>query len=127
MKIDSAAVKVMRSYDYCHFEVSLSTDNKEVLTSYLSPEDVDELRKQAARLVDKAVEQYIIAKKNRERLAYGPSMGQQEEFAEAIATPEPDRTPEDKALVKAASDAAFHANRQYDYEDDWERDEDSGY
>lgn len=51
-----ASVKVMRSYDYCHFEVSLSIDDA------ATDADVDELRKRAARLVDKAVRQYVLAK-----------------------------------------------------------------
>jgi hypothetical protein len=36
----SASVKVMRSYDYCHFEIALSSDNMENLIG------VDELRKE---------------------------------------------------------------------------------
>ncbi len=50
-----ASVKVMRSYDYCHFEVALSTQCSTM-------GGIDDLRKDAARLVDKAVAQYITAK-----------------------------------------------------------------
>ena len=57
--ISGASVKVMRSYDFCHFEVSLSSVNDGEISSV----EVDELRKEAARLADKAVEQYKIAKK----------------------------------------------------------------
>lgn len=58
LKIEIATVKVMRSYDYCHFEVCLSS------SSASTPDAVDGLRKQAARLADKAVDQYRIAKNN---------------------------------------------------------------
>ena len=51
-----ASVKVMRSYDYCHFEVALSTDYEASL------DEVNELRRQAAILVDEAVREYRIAK-----------------------------------------------------------------
>ena len=52
-----ASVKVMRSYDYCHFEVALSSDQEMTL------DEVNGLRKQAAILVDEAVREYRIAKK----------------------------------------------------------------
>lgn len=55
--ITHASVKVMRSHDYCHFEVSLGYDAPATL------EQIDALRKEAARLADKAVEQYKIAKR----------------------------------------------------------------
>ena len=41
-----ASVKILRSFDYCHFEVSLSYDDDMTL------EQVNDLRKQAAVLVD---------------------------------------------------------------------------
>jgi len=50
-----ASVKIMRSYDYCHFEICLGTDEDIPLV------DVDKIRKDAQRLVDKAVDQYKIA------------------------------------------------------------------
>jgi hypothetical protein len=63
--ISVASVKVMRSHDYCHFEVALSATIDDGLER---PVQVDELRKTAARLADKAVEQYKVAKLNAERL-----------------------------------------------------------
>ena len=51
-----ASVKIMRSYDYNHFECSLSSDEEMDLN------DVDDMRKECARLVDKAVLQYKISK-----------------------------------------------------------------
>jgi hypothetical protein len=47
-----ASVKIMLSYDYSHFEIALSSDNCD------SADAVDELRKVAQRLADKAVKQY---------------------------------------------------------------------
>lgn len=47
-----ASVKVMLSYDYCHFEICLSSDNDMTL------DQVDNLRKDAQRLADKSVSQY---------------------------------------------------------------------
>jgi hypothetical protein len=52
----TAKVRVMRSYDYNHFEVELGT------TDALTIDGVNELRKTAAVLVDEAVRQYREAK-----------------------------------------------------------------
>lgn len=115
--INVASVKVMRSYDYCHFEVNLSAS---VDCPPDSPEwfqQVDNLRKNAARLADKAVAQYKIAKtahQNEENSWY--SLRYAAENAEK--TPESERTPEEKAAIKALSDARF-AQSHYDYQDDW--------
>lgn len=57
-KISSASVKVMLSYDYSHFEVSMTLENDEGLTK----KKIDEARKDCQRLADRAVEQYKIAK-----------------------------------------------------------------
>ena len=64
-KIASAGVKIMRSYDYCHFEISLGTTADDGLT----PGDVRTVREEAARLVDEAVERYKEAR-TKEREAY---------------------------------------------------------
>ena len=57
-KITSATVKVMRSFDYCHFEIAMQISNDTEVTA----QEIDDARKQAMRLADKAVEQYKIAK-----------------------------------------------------------------
>lgn len=113
--IETASVKVMRSFDYCHFEVSLSS------TDVVTIEDIDKLRKTAARLADKAVEQYIVAK---------TAIARREQFASdeyalrrAKETAEADRTPQDKAIIKFHEDAAFASQFDYDYEDDWDEPE----
>ena len=104
----------MRSYDYCHFEVVLGINAQD--DQSLSPQTADELRKEAARLADKAVEQYKTA-----RLAESRKEDVQSDWRlkEALAVPEGERTPEQKARIKYAADEAFHARFGYDYEDDW--------
>lgn len=57
-KIKTASVKVMLSYDYSHFETSMSIENE----NGLSMKDIDEARKNCQRLSDKAVSQYKTAK-----------------------------------------------------------------
>lgn len=116
--INIASVKVMRSHDYCHFEVNLSAS---VDCPPDSPEwfqQVDNLRKNAARLADKAVEQYKIAK-----MAYQAEQGSLDNMRyaaeQAQRTPETERTPEEKAAIKALADARF-SRRHYDYQDDWD-------
>lgn len=116
-RITSTSVKVMRSHDYCHFEVVLGTTSEHHITI----EEVDALRKAAARLADKAVLQYKVAKAaiaKRER-ASGSLVWLAKEAEEAQATPENERSPEQKAQIKAHADAVFHANHSYDYEEDW--------
>ena len=119
-EISQASVKVMRSYDYCHFEVQLSTDYGAKVTV----RQADELRKEAARLADKAVAQYKIAKANSERLQ-SERYSQELEIAackaiEAIA--EPIRTVAQQARLKAFQDRVWAASRAYDYEDQWNED-----
>lgn len=115
--ITSASIKVMRSYDYCHFEVNLSASGP------LTTSEVDDLRKEAARLADKAVKQYKTAKRiallrdsDQRSMSYSA-----EEYARIKAMPESEWTPEDKAEVKAQDDRAFRINRpRYDYQDEWD-------
>jgi uncharacterized protein YicC (UPF0701 family) len=121
--ITGAAVKVMRSYDYCHFEVALSTEFP------VTTEDVDELRKAAMRLADQAVEQYKIARKVEEgKLSARRQLGVRwlEEEVQQIVNdiPEDERTPEQKARVKLWEDFQFQAQFEYDYEDDFDYEED---
>ena len=120
IKIEVASVKVMRSYDYCHFEVALSSSLDVAPGSDDWFLEVDNLRKNAARLADKAVDQYRAAKCARQdeestlrRLEW------EAELAER--TPESDRTTEQKAAIKALADVRF-TQRRYDYQDDWNDD-----
>ena len=111
----TASVKVMRSYDYCHFEVVLEIGRTEA--SGLSLQTVDALRKEAARLADNAVEQSKIAKRQRQLNEDGPGVSYQISLIREKA--ETDRTPEEQATLKAHDDEVFAASRRYDYDDDW--------
>lgn len=118
----TASVKVMRSYDYCHFEVNLGT------TEPISLDDVDEMRKRAARLADKAVKQYRIAKDVAEeaRAAAGRTGANgwmQPQYESALATPEADRSQNEKATIKEYQDALHASSRRYNYEDDFEQED----
>jgi hypothetical protein len=114
--IQSGSVKVMRSYDYCHFEVCLTS------TEATTAESVDALRKTAARLADKAVKQYQTAKCNVERALSDKSTLESIRYRhrDILGKPESERTPEEMALVKAVEDRAHRNRPQYDYEDDWD-------
>lgn len=129
--ITRASVKVMRSFDYCHFEVVLGSDAEVELTQIdgstvhvrqpLTTAQVDVLRKAAARLADKAVAQYKVAKAAAARLE---RMEDRRYLLErAIATPEGERSPEEMALIKYCQDEAFASRFRYDYEDDWHGEE----
>lgn len=105
------SVKVMRSYDYCHFEVALASDAEMTL------EEVDDMRKEAMRLVDKAVNQYTLAKAAVDRSPYNSAPRKRLEREVQIINenyPKSEWTPEQKAKVKALEDFRF-----YDYQDDW--------
>lgn len=112
----SASVKVMRSYDYCHFEICLGTDEAVTL------QEVDNMRKEAMRLVDKAVAQYQAAKEVRDyksgNIYHRQQLSKQAE--QILDIPESERSPEQKAILKEWEDVCYKLQRQYDYEDDWD-------
>lgn len=124
----SGAVKVMRSYDYCHFEIKLASSDSKTIG------EIDEMRKEAARLADKAVKQYQIAKdfyqwKSNDDYWRKKILSQSNGISEIA---EADRTPEQKAILKTADDIIYHMNRRYDYDDEWddgypERDDDDDF
>lgn len=117
--IKSASVKVMRSFDYCHFEVVMSIENDDGITSI----EVDNTRKNCMRLVDKAVEQYKVAKScaaKRQEGAY--HMKNFEEECKRIKAKDPnDRTIGEMAKLKQYEDEDWQAQFDYgyDYEDDY--------
>lgn len=113
-------VKVMRSHDYCHFEIQLPIFGDQVAGGF--PESVNEVRVEAAKLCDRAVRDYQKAK-GVESLRMMTKMSvdyMREEAAAAASKPEGERTPEEKAKVKRWNDYLYHAERgfEYDYEDD---------
>ena len=109
-----ASVKVMLSYDFNHFEISLGNDSEMTL------KEVDSLRKDAQRLADKAVEQYKIAK----RIAGQRANIMSEKYLlereiEKIKTkPKSEWTATDKAKIKALQDHDYWVQYDYDYEDE---------
>jgi Mg2+ and Co2+ transporter CorA len=108
------SVKIMRSYDYCHFEVNLSTPQPMTLS------EIDGLRKDVARLVDKAVGQFQVAKQKAERCREEAAA---REYLKNLADrylkiPESERSPEQVAVIKEADEASYQASKAYDYEDD---------
>lgn len=114
----------MRSYDYCHFEVSLSmVESGNPTFTAITTQDVDKLRKEAARLADKAVAQYKVAKA--EALKLPKLMNDEWKISQIREKSDTERTPEEKARLKAYEDAVHRASHsEYDYDDDWDSHED---
>lgn len=119
-QISSASVRVMRSHDYNHFEVNLGTNDE-----FLLLEEVDELRKAAARLADKAVEQYKLAKRNAQKRASESEDRERLKWSiDRIRNrPESTRTIDEQARLKAFDDESWALSRAYDYQDDWDDEE----
>ena len=107
------SVKIMLSYDYCHFEICLGNDED------MSLQEVDQMRKDAQRLADKAVEQYKIAQKMAvKRFGLETERALLQSHVDAIVKiPPSERTPEQKAKVKTLEDDEYWNKYNYDYED----------
>lgn len=118
--IKSASVKVMRSFDYCHFEVAMSIESDNGITN----EEVDNTRKDCMRLADKAVDQYKIAKSNAAKRQEGAYyMNNFEDECKRIKAKDPnDRTIGEVAKLKQYEDENWRAqfDYDYDYEDDYQ-------
>lgn len=118
-KIKSASVTVMLSYDYSHFEASMSLEND----NGLSMNEIDTARKNCQRLADKAVSQYKTAKSqaaNRNDGQY--KMNNFETECKRIkAKDEHDRTLKEIAMLKQYENENWQA--QFDYDYDYEDDE----
>lgn len=100
----SASVKVMRSFDYNHFECVLSSDEK------LDDKQINSLRVRAARLVDHAIESYKLKKEHENKLANEIwNRRDLENKVKAIIEnfPKSQWTPEQKAQVKKLDDLRF--------------------
>ena|SRR3990167_10801826 len=119
--IKTASVKVMQSYNYCHFEASMTLENDEGLEN----KDIDDARKVCQRLTDKAVNQYQIAKDWAAKRSDGKYQMKnfEEECKKIKVKEEHDRTLKEIAMLKQFENekwqAQFHFN--YDYEDDDEQ------
>ena len=116
--ITSASVKIMLSYDYSHFEVSMSLEDKDgILKS-----EIDDARKQCQKLADKAVGQYKTAKEmaakrtdSKYRISNFEASCQQ-----IIKKPEGERTINEVAQLKQYQDENWREQFEYpyDYDDD---------
>lgn len=112
----SASVKIMLSYDYCHFEICKSTDEN------VSDEQINGMRKDCQRLADEAVRQYQVAKSNASRRTDAQYKIANFENAckQAEKKPEGERTLNEVAMLKQYQDEAWQEQflYPYDYEDD---------
>lgn len=121
--IKNASVKVMLSYDYSHFEASMSLENE----NGISTQEIDEARKKCQRLADKAVGQYKTAKSmaaKRSNSEYDKKYFLNQ--VEAIQKKdENDRTVKEIAILKQYQDENWQA--QFDYRYDYDDDDQYGY
>ncbi len=113
-KIKNASVKVMLSYDYSHFEASMSLEND----NGLSMKEIDDARKNCQRLADKAVGQYKTAKQNAAMRNDGTyKMANFEAECKKIQSkPEQDRTLKEIAMLKQYESENWRAEFDYDYD-----------
>jgi hypothetical protein len=109
-------VEIMLSYDYNHFKVALSSDEE------MDIRGVDNMRKDAQRLADKAVEQYKIAKQYAARKVNSTHEKRmyEEHIKQIKAKLEEDRTVKEMAELKSYQDEQWESqfDYDYDYEDD---------
>jgi len=117
----SAKVRVMRSYDYNHFEIELGSEEP------LTIDEVNELRKTAAILVDEAIRQYKLAKaaENRREQCDWSVQRQFQEIQRIKAKPESEWTEEEAATVVKAHASEWWKNFDEDayfYESNPDRD-----
>lgn len=114
----SASVKVMLSYDYCHFETSMSLENDEGV----SVKEIDEARKECQRLAYKAAGQYRTAKEMAAKRVDGKYQMQNfQSMCETIKKKEEhDRTLKEIAMLKQYEDENWQSqfDYEYDYDDD---------
>jgi hypothetical protein len=122
-KIKTASVKVMLSYDYSHFEASMSLENEHGL----SMNEIDEARKSCQRLADKAVGQYRKAKEMASLRSDGQyrMLNFEEQCKRILKKPEGERTINEIAMLRQYEDENWQA--QFDYDYDYEDDEEYRY
>ncbi len=129
-KTTQATVKIMISYDYCHFEISKTIEAEKVLiqgedghltsSQHLTQEDIDNARKDVQRLADKAVGQYKKAKIEANSRVTNSSerFNLEREVKEIMLKDEALWTILEKAKVKALKD--YKHDQAYNYDDDSE-------
>ncbi len=118
--IKNASVKVMLSYDYSHFEASMSLEND----NGVSIKEIDEARKNCNRLCAKAVEQYKSAKASAAKRTDGKYQIQNfhDQCRKIKAKPDGDRTINEIAMLKQYENENWQAQFEDDY--DFGNDED---
>lgn len=113
-----ASVKIMLSYDYCHFEVCKSTDEE------LTNEQIDALRKDVQRLADKAVKQYKLkqqAANIRQRIEM-KKYRFVNKCKELLNMPQELLSPEEQKMIESYKSGEYiekFKNPEYDYQDDF--------
>lgn len=116
--IKSASVKVMQSYNYCHFEACMTLESDKGLTV----QEIDEARKTCQRLTNKAIGQYQQGKQvaaNRNDAGIKIRAFKQE--IEFIQKKDPnDRTMREIGMLKQFEQENWEAQFEdnYDYDDD---------
>lgn len=117
--IKSASVKVILSYDYSHFETSMSIENDDGLTT----SEIDDARKACQRLSNKAVEQYKVFKSQAAKREDGKyQMANFETQCLSIKKKnENDRTLKEISMLKQYENENWQA--QFDYAYDFDDDE----
>lgn len=109
-------VKVMKSYDYCHFEVQLSDDN-------VPPDKAvafaDAMGAEAQRLVDGQIERYKLFKCHLECVNPFNTGDCRFLVAQIEKVLPKERTPEMKALLKAQVDHEYWLSQGFDYSNEY--------
>ncbi len=117
-KIKTASVKVMLSYDYSHFEASMSLENDNGIELL----EVDNARKLCQRLADKAVGQYKSAKLAASARIDGQYKMEnfESQCKKILQKSEGDRTVNELAMLKQYSNENWQSQfvDNYDYDDD---------
>lgn len=112
----------MQSYNYNHFETSVTIENEQGLTG----KDIDEARKSCQRLTDNAIEQYKKAKIMETKRANHSNERSllEREVERILQKPEGERTVNELAKVKSLQDAQWQEKYDYNYDEDWDEEED---
>ena len=115
----NVSVKVMKSFDYCHFEVQLASDDFPASASQAAVvAEADALGIEAQRLCDAQIRRY---QRHKQHLS-GANPYADYEVRRVLAAvhdvADTDRTPEMRALVKAAADYMHWRDSEFAYDDE---------
>lgn len=111
----NVSVKVMKSYDYCHFEVQLSDEAENAEKGI---QLADELGKVAQILADNQIDRYKRKKLHMEQRNPFANWQLERMFDYIGRITEGNRTPEMKAVIKARDDYQHWLEMDFDYEED---------